>query len=120
MRALRRSYEGWRADARALYAYAEERYLQCAARSDPLRSTPAGNTPREPPMHTPRFAPLVVAVAVAAQLAACSDSLNSPLEPSSTRTSTDLPGFPGLGDFQRFVAIGTSVTMGVQSDGVYS
>jgi hypothetical protein len=71
-------------------------------------------------MHTSRFAALVVVVAAAAQLAACSDNLASPLEPSSTRTSTDLPGFPGLGDFQRFVAIGTSVTMGVQSDGVYS
>jgi lysophospholipase L1-like esterase len=61
-----------------------------------------------------------VAVAAAASLSACSDHLNSPLDASSTRTNTDLPGFPALGDFQRYVAIGTSVSMGKSSEGVYS
>jgi len=71
-------------------------------------------------MHAYRLASLAVVVATAASLSACSDNIASPLDATSTRTNTELPGFPGLGDFQRFVAIGTSISMGVTSDGVNS
>ena len=69
-------------------------------------------------MHAYRLASLVVAVAAVTSLSACSDNIASPLDASSTRTNSELPGFPALGDFQRYVAIGTSISMGVTSDGV--
>ncbi len=65
-------------------------------------------------MHPSRLAALVV-VAAAVSLSACSDNI-SPLDASSP--TADRQGFPALGDFQRYVAIGTSLTMGVTSDGV--
>jgi len=69
-------------------------------------------------MHALRLAAL--AVAAATTLAACSDQGAEPLTaPSSTRIAT-ADGFAGIGDFQRYVAIGTSISMGVSSDGVYA
>jgi hypothetical protein len=70
-------------------------------------------------MHRSRYAALVVVVTAAASLSACSDNLASPLDASSSATA-ERQGFPALGDFQRFVAIGTSISMGVSSDGVYA
>ena len=56
----------------------------------------------------------------AAALTACSDRLTTPLEapnaPASERQSNQ--GFAAIGVFQRYVAIGTSISMGVQSAGV--
>src|SRR5881275_918174 len=72
-------------------------------------------------MHPSRPASLLAVVAVAVSLAACSDNLNSPLEASSSSTpTTERQGFAALGDFQRYVAIGTSISMGASSDGVYA
>jgi lysophospholipase L1-like esterase len=71
-------------------------------------------------MHQFRLASLVVVVAAAATLSACSDQATEPLvSPSSTR-SANTEGFEGIGVFQRYVAIGTSISMGVSSDGVYA
>ncbi|HEX7980152.1 MAG TPA: SGNH/GDSL hydrolase family protein [Gemmatimonadaceae bacterium] len=71
-------------------------------------------------MHPSRLAALAVVVAAAASLSACSDNLASPLDASSSSAAAERQGFPALGDFQRYVAIGTSISMGVTSDGVYS
>jgi lysophospholipase L1-like esterase len=92
-------------------------YLRCVARFDLF--APAGwNTLLEPPMHALRLAALVVAAS--ATLAACSDQTSGPLTaPSSTRIAT-ADGFAGIGVFQRYVSIGTSISMGVSSDGVYA
>ena len=68
-------------------------------------------------MHPSRLAALVLVVAVAAPLSACSDSLNSPLDPSTSATVDQRQGFEALGAFRRYFAIGTSVSMGVNSDG---
>jgi lysophospholipase L1-like esterase len=69
-------------------------------------------------MHAFRLAALVVAATTT--LAACSDQSAEPLTaPSATRIAT-ADGFAGLGVFQRYVAIGTSISMGVSSDGVYA
>ena len=69
-------------------------------------------------MHAFRLAALVVAVTTT--LAACSDQSAEPLTaPSATRITTE-DGFAGIGVFQRYVAIGTSISMGVSSDGVYA
>jgi lysophospholipase L1-like esterase len=67
--------------------------------------------------HASRLAALALSLATVATLAACSDQATEPLGPSLIRNS-DAPGFPALGDFQRFGSIGTSITMGVCSDGV--
>ena len=67
-------------------------------------------------MHAFRLAALVVAASTT--LAACSDQSAEPLTaPSATRIAT-ADGFAGIGVFQRYVAIGTSISMGVSSDGV--
>jgi lysophospholipase L1-like esterase len=66
-------------------------------------------------MYQSRLAALVVVAAAVASLSACSDNI-SPLDASSP--TADRQGFPAIGDFQRYVAIGTSLTMGVTSDGV--
>lgn len=56
----------------------------------------------------------------AVTLGGCTDRLTSPLEApnasASERQSNE--GFAAIGDFQRYVAIGTSISMGVQSAGV--
>jgi GDSL-like Lipase/Acylhydrolase len=70
-------------------------------------------------MYRSRYAALVVVVTAAASLSACSDQAVETVAPSSIR-SADAQGFPALGDFQRYVAIGTSISMGVSSDGVYA
>jgi len=69
-------------------------------------------------MYQSRLAALVVVAAAVASLSACSDNI-SPLDASNS-PAADREGFPALGDFQRYVAIGTSISMGVVSDGVYS
>ena len=58
-------------------------------------------------------------VAVAA-LSACGDSSTAPIDPSLSAGLAPALSSEGLGVFQRYVAIGTSISMGVQSDGVYS
>jgi lysophospholipase L1-like esterase len=68
-------------------------------------------------MSPSRLAALVVAVAAVASLSACSDQVAEPLAPSSIR-SANAEGFEGMGAFQRYVAIGTSISMGKSSDGV--
>lgn len=60
---------------------------------------------------------LASAVAVAA-MTACSDSSTSVLAPQLSSNRGEDGGSEGMGDFQRYVAIGTSVSMGVQSAGV--
>ena len=67
-------------------------------------------------MYQSRLAALVVVAAAVASLSACSDNI-SPLDASSSPIA-DREGFPSIGDFQRYVAIGTSISMGVTSDGV--
>jgi lysophospholipase L1-like esterase len=60
-------------------------------------------------------------LAVVLSLAACSEQTLTPTEPTGpVIVDLDRQGFPALGDFQRYVAIGTSISMGVSSDGVYS
>jgi lysophospholipase L1-like esterase len=64
--------------------------------------------------------PLLVTAAVVS-LSACSDrsaSLVAPENPSEL--AAEGHGSEGLGVFHRYVAIGTSISMGVQSDGVYA
>jgi lysophospholipase L1-like esterase len=72
-------------------------------------------------MHTSRLAPLARLAAVVLTVAgvACSDQSADPLAPSASR-STNAQGFEGMGAFQRYVAIGTSISMGITSDGVKS
>ena len=60
--------------------------------------------------------PVVVLAAIS--LVACSDTLNSPLDPSTSIATDQRQGFEGMGVFQRYVAIGTSISMGTWSDGV--
>ena len=52
-------------------------------------------------------------------LAACSDDRQLPSAPAASSVRSLSHGSEGRGDFHRYVAIGTSVSMGVQSDGVY-
>jgi lysophospholipase L1-like esterase len=60
-------------------------------------------------------------LAVTLALGACSDQTLTPSGPTGpVIVDLDRQGFPALGDFQRYVAIGTSISMGVSSDGVYS
>ncbi|HET7458150.1 MAG TPA: hypothetical protein VFJ74_10910 [Gemmatimonadaceae bacterium] len=60
---------------------------------------------------------LVVLPFTAAALAACGDAAStSPTAPPSARANES----GGRGDFQRYVAIGTSVSMGWRSDGVFA
>ena len=72
-------------------------------------------------MHTSRLATTsrLAAVALSVAFVACSDQAADPLAPSAIR-SADAQGFEGLGSFQRYVAMGTSISMGVVSDGVNS
>ncbi|HKH90682.1 MAG TPA: SGNH/GDSL hydrolase family protein [Gemmatimonadaceae bacterium] len=68
-------------------------------------------------MNARRFA----AVLAVAALAACADNAVPPT--SAARSADDLvPELvsEGLGVFQRYVSIGTSISMGVQGDGVYA
>jgi lysophospholipase L1-like esterase len=70
-------------------------------------------------MNASRFYPAVVAAVV---LAACADDSVSPTEirqPPITQAAPELFS-EGEGIFQRYVAIGTSISMGVQGDGVYA
>jgi lysophospholipase L1-like esterase len=69
-----------------------------------------------------RRTPVVASLLAVFGLTACSDNLTTPL--ASSGPSTDAihgdGGSEGQGAFHRYVAIGTSISMGVQSDGVYS
>src|SRR5215204_6421666 len=68
-------------------------------------------------MNARRLSSLFIVVA----LAACSDSTLSPTAaPSPITQATPELISEGEGIFQRYVAIGTSISMGVQSDGVYA
>ena len=67
-------------------------------------------------MHPSRFAVLVAVVA----LTACSDRSTQLTAPRSSNEIIAEEGSEGIGVFQRYVAIGTSISMGVQSDGVYA
>ena len=69
-------------------------------------------------MHTRRFYPAALAVAA---LAACADGPVAPTETRQPITQATPELFSGgEGIFQRYVAIGTSISMGVQGDGVYA
>jgi lysophospholipase L1-like esterase len=69
-------------------------------------------------MHTRRFYPAALAVAA---LAACADGPVAPTETRQPITQASPELFAGgEGIFQRYVAIGTSISMGVQGDGVYA
>ena len=60
-------------------------------------------------------------LAVTLSLAACSEQTLTPSQPTGPLiVDLDRQGFPALGDFQHYVAIGTSISMGVSSDGVYA
>src|SRR5215207_3480802 len=61
------------------------------------------------------------AVLAVAALAACAD--NTVVPTSAARSADDLTPeliSEGIGAFQRYVSIGTSISMGVQGDGVYA
>jgi hypothetical protein len=61
--------------------------------------------------------PRVLAAALVFAVAACSD-VPGPTEPTGVRTAAPVASLSeGRGAFQRYVAIGTSVSMGVASDG---
>ena len=60
-----------------------------------------------------------ILAALVAALTACADQPTLPAPNSSFHAPHDVAEFAGLGEFQRYVAIGTSISMGVQSDGVY-
>src|SRR5262245_24140077 len=65
---------------------------------------------------TRRRVVLVPLVAACTALAACADS------PAAPRINVDRPSLQeseGRGVFQRYVAIGTSISMGAQSDGAF-
>ena len=69
-------------------------------------------------MNAPRF---YAAALAAAALAACADGRIAPTEarqPTAQATPELLS--EGEGIFQRYVAIGTSISMGVQGDGVHA
>lgn len=67
-------------------------------------------------MNTGRLSTLLALVF----LSACADDSTAPTAaPSANLLTPDLSS-EGLGVFQRYVAIGTSISMGVQSDGVYA
>ena len=70
-------------------------------------------------MHMSRLASLARFAAIVMSVAgvACTDQGVDPLAPSPSR-SVNAQGFEGMGAFQRYVAIGTSISMGVTSDGV--
>jgi lysophospholipase L1-like esterase len=59
-------------------------------------------------------------LAVVLALAACTEQTLTSEPQGPVIVDLDRQGFPALGDFQRYVAIGTSISMGVSSDGVYS
>src|SRR4029078_10367227 len=82
------------------------------------RPPPAVNSPPEPPMHMSRLASLARFAAIVMSVAgvACTDQGVDPLAPSPSR-SANAQGFEGMGAFQRYVAIGTSISGGVTSDG---
>ena len=69
-------------------------------------------------MNARRFTSAALAVVA---LAACADDSVSPTQARQpiTQAAPELVQ-DGEGIFQRYVAIGTSISMGVQSDGVYS
>ena len=69
-------------------------------------------------MNAPRF---YAAALAAAALAACADGPVAPTETRQPITQASPELFAGgEGIFQRYVAIGTSISMGVQGDGVYA
>lgn len=69
-------------------------------------------------MNAPRF---YAAALAAAALAACADGPVAPTEARQPTTQATPELFTeGEGIFQRYVAIGTSISMGVQGDGVYA
>jgi hypothetical protein len=63
---------------------------------------------------------LATLAAVVITITACSDTTVDPLAPEISRSDIEGQIPTGEGDFHRYVAIGTSISMGVQSDGVYS
>jgi lysophospholipase L1-like esterase len=71
--------------------------------------------------------PVLASLLAVFALAACSDrttsSLSSPTAPdlvAGDAGGSEGGGSEGVGVFQRYVAVGTSISMGVQSDGVYA
>src|SRR5690349_8916533 len=82
-------------------------------KSDVYPATPA--SPAGGLMHSIRASLLLLSLMT---LAACraDETPSAPRTPSSPSLSV---GSEGIGDFHRYVALGTSVSMGVQSDGVY-
>jgi hypothetical protein len=63
----------------------------------------------------------VLALLVAAlPITACTDQTAAPFATEVAHDEIDAGGADGTGDFQRYVAVGTSISMGVQSDGVNS
>jgi hypothetical protein len=91
--------------------------LLASLTTDSGRTSAAALPFLEAPMIARRL-PLLFAALV---LSACSDQS---IAPTATPRSTDglTPDFSseGIGVFQRYVAIGTSISMGVASDGVYA
>lgn len=72
-------------------------------------------SPRRTPRHTPRLAPAVAAGLAALTLSACGDAVaTGPQAPIATRHESS----EGRGYFQRYVALGTSISAGVASDGL--
>jgi hypothetical protein len=67
-------------------------------------------------MRSPVLALLVATVSITA----CSDRTTAPLATEVAHDEIAVGGADGTGDFQRYVAVGTSISMGVQSDGVNS
>ena len=64
--------------------------------------------------------PILALLVATLSIAACSDRTTAPLATEVARDEIDVGGADGTGDFQRYVAVGTSISMGVQSDGVNS
>lgn len=72
-------------------------------------------------MYSPPVTWRTVLAVCAIGTAACSDATIPPTAPASALATLDVPGgavSEGRGAFQRYVAIGTSVSMGFWSDGV--
>ena len=67
------------------------------------------------PRRIPRFAPALAAGLVSLTLGACSDDVaTGPVAPLAARHESS----EGRGYFQRYVAMGTSISAGVASDGL--
>jgi hypothetical protein len=67
-------------------------------------------------MQTRRYSTILAAVAISA----CADSSTAPIDTPLSPGSTPELISEGRGAFQRYVAMGTSISMGVSADGVYA